>query len=230
MDHNYQHGYGGGYGGQQPHANQGQYQDYSGYQQQQPQQQQQQGYEYYASQGQQGNHHPQNVYSHPGSQYEDAHYGSPQHEGAPYGGPQYNGSQYGDAKYGGGQPGYHDQGAYDHPVRADETGHNNEDETTDRGVKDFFAKTQVNEYGVEQREFSYAKATAVAGVAVVGGLLLKKHLDKRKAEKEQQMQMQIQGGGYVPDGSMYKSETVINQGEYNPYKDPQNPYKDSHMH
>ncbi|KAJ2708316.1 hypothetical protein H4R19_004814 [Coemansia spiralis] len=215
MDHNYQHGYGGGYGGaQQPYPGQSQQypdQQYPG-QQQQPQQPQQHGYEYYAGQAQ-GSAPPPSSYAgtqYDGTQYDGAQYGAPQHE---YGHEAQGYDQARPDEKSQQGHGYDDQS---HGYSDQNRGYDDDNETTDRGVKDFFMKTKVDEYGTEHSGFNYTKASLVGGAAIVGGLLLKKHLDKRKAEKEQQMQMEINGSTYAPPGA-YKSETVINQSEYNPY-------------
>ncbi|KAJ2021429.1 hypothetical protein GGI01_000103 [Coemansia sp. RSA 376] len=180
MNHNnegYSHGYGGnqqqqGYNNQQQGYgyNQQQEQNYNNqYQQQGYQGQQQQGYydqqQDYHGQQQQGYNQP------PGYEYNQQEYNQ------------------------GGRPDEH----YGYPAEKQDHEYYGEDgdegEDGDRGLKDKFVKTYVDQYGEEHSKINKA-TVGLAAVAVLGGAFLaKKYVDKKKNEDNMLRNQEIGGGG-----------------------------------
>ncbi|KAJ2768427.1 hypothetical protein IWQ57_003539 [Coemansia nantahalensis] len=215
MDPNYSYGYGGAH---QPHPDHGyaaqgyaaqgypaQGHPFQGHQPPPPPpppQQQQRGYESYTGQTQ-GNAHPRDNYA-----------------SSAYGGPQ---SEHGSEAAAYDQEQRDKDGRYDYyhgrPNKENPYRHRDDDnETTDRGIKDAFTKKTVDEYGTETSKLDGRKLALVGAAALVAGFATQKYLKKRKAQKELEMQLPVQSSAYVP-AAAYRSETVVNQESYNPYHD-----------
>ncbi|KAJ2813523.1 hypothetical protein H4S07_000616 [Coemansia furcata] len=194
------HGYGGnqqGYNGQQGYGyNQQQEQSYNNQHQQQGYQgQQQQGY--YDQQqdyhGQQQNYHGQQQQGYnqpPGYDYNQQH--------------EYNQGGRPDENYG-------------YPAEKQEHeyyGENgDEGEDGDRGLKDKFVNTYVDQYGEEHSKINKT-TVGLAAVAVLGGAFLaKKYVDKKKNEDNMLRNQEIGGGNHNAPG-MYDMGSKPHGGGY----------------
>ncbi|KAJ1740987.1 hypothetical protein LPJ68_003242 [Coemansia sp. RSA 1086] len=209
--------YGGNYGGPVPNGSQypqqghpqAYPQDYQqGYQQdyQQPGYQQsgyqQQGYEY--GQNNQTNYQDYN------QEYKGQNWNQQSHAEYPHDKP----SHYYDQQL-------HEQNAYG---RSDEInsqidGYNqyvgDDDEPGERGIKQMFTKTEVDQYGTERESISVKKTAGIAlGGALAAGLAYKMHQSyKAKKEREQEEAM----AQYQSSNTLYHDKQ--NPSTYNPYNE-----------
>ncbi|KAJ2911243.1 hypothetical protein GGI21_000026 [Coemansia aciculifera] len=185
----YSHGYGGSQQGQDYNNNQYQQQGYGG-------QQQHQGYDNFQQQqhydNDNNNQYQQQGY--PGQQQGYQDYNQP--PGYDHG---YNNQ--------GGRPDEH----YGYPAEKQNSeyyGENEEDdESGERGLKDKFVNTYVDQYG-EQHSKLNKTTVGLAAVAVLGGAFLaKKYVDKKKNEDNMHRNQEIGGGGghgaYEMDGKTH---------------------------
>ncbi|KAJ2744591.1 hypothetical protein GGI20_002844 [Coemansia sp. BCRC 34301] len=169
-------------------------------------QQEQQGYDYHGQQQQPGY---ENYGGYPQQQQQQQQYGNNQYQQQEYRGQQqeqgyqsYNQPPGYDHGYsGGGRP----DERYDYPAEKQdngyygENGNEDEDESGERGIKDKFVNTYVDQYG-EQHSKLNKTTVGLAAVAVLGGAFLaKKYADKKKNEENMHRNQEIGGGGGMYD-------------------------------
>ncbi|KAJ2723740.1 hypothetical protein GGI07_002449 [Coemansia sp. Benny D115] len=197
MNNNYSHGYGDQQGYNQQQGNYGGYGQPSGHDQYQ--QQPQYGYDQYQQQQQ-----PQYGYDQYQQQPQPGAGGRPD-EFQP---PQYQNSQYGASEY-----------PMEKARDFDGAPGDEYDEDGERGIKDVFMKTSVDQYNQEHSELRVGR---VAGALLVGGLAaygIKRYMDNKKKDENMLMQNEIGGMPYGDQKPPYASQHSMGPppGHQNPY-------------